>query len=552
MNIYGDRYATLGMFKGYCRDLNIKTDERELEHYEAISAMFPSARVVYPDEYVIEDYEHQRDGNRDWDSFAKWPELRRLTDRIRMFPYGYDNLSDEERVHCFDRELDAGDNPYLHQPDGTNFQPWSNYRVTIGDGHGNEFMRPTVVHYYSYWQVYQLHFIQRYPDLFKNTWFIDHLREDTPMKNLFPRSPTIERLSSFEGMGRYFDALSFWVTVHTNERNRTFAGITEENRVRRLDDTQAEAYRKGLSQLAESVRQRFQLTADDLYVFLRQLIGLYQEYERDEHYKLAEVLKRDIFSLEDLIKLTTGETRDQIADELGKTNFFDKQTFRHLNPATKERDYATGLLKNIASSCNAALQRHGASSWSFTDADISGLLDHCEQEGLGLLPSALGGMVAVGDEEYRRNFRRVQRYTNLKNIFNSYEYFLKDLAAKGGQNVGGGTLTQIVRTVMNQEQWFGLFTSSEKDSKGKSLLSSHSTTDFLNNLDTLLKDSNLMNSEDGYWAQNFLVTCLARNMTVHSYPTEDSYYGDLFGAMLDSAIAATFYTWKFAQKNSWI
>ena len=353
-------------------------------------------------------------------------------------------------------------------------------------------------------------------------------------------------------MGGNFDALSFWVTVYRHERNRTFAAITEENGVRRLDDTQEEAYRTRLSQLAESVRQRFRLTAEDLYVFLRQTIGLYHGYERDEHYKLAQALKQDIFSLADLIEWTTGETRDQIADHLELTNFFDKQTFRYLNPATKERDYAADLLKSVARSCNAALQSHGPSSWSFTDADISHLLDHCEQEGLGLLPAALGGMVAVGDEEYRRNFRRVHRYTNLKNIFNSYEYFLKDLAAKGGQSVGGGTLTEIVRTVMRQEQWFALFTSSGRASTGKSLLRANSNTDFLNHLDTLLKDANLMYSEDGYWARNFLVTCLARNMTVHSYPTEDSYYGNLFGPMLDAAIVATFYTWKFAEKNGWI
>ena len=360
MNIYGNRYATVGVFKGYCRDLNIKSDDRELERYEAIGAMFPSARVVYPNEYVIEDYHHQRDGNWDWDCFAKWPELSRLTDRLRLFPHGYEDLSDQERVHCFDREFEAGDNPYLHQPDGANFQPWSNYRVAVADGHGNEFMRRTAEHYYSYWQVHQLHFIQKYPDLFKNTWFIDHLREDAPMKGLLPRSPTKERLSGFEGMGRYFDALSFWVTVYSEEHNRTFAGITEENRVRVLDDTQADDYRKRLSQLAKSIRQRFQLTAEDLYVFLRQVIRLYQDYERDEHYKLAEALKQDIFSLEGLIELTTGETRDQIGDQLGKTNYFDNQTFRHLNPATKERDYAADILKNVASRCNAACAR----AWS--------------------------------------------------------------------------------------------------------------------------------------------------------------------------------------------
>ena len=161
------------------------------------------------------------------------------------------------------------------------------------------------------------------------------------------------------------------------------------------------------------------------------------------------------------------------------------------------------------------------------------------------MPSALGGMVAVGNEEYRRNFRRVQRYTNLKNIFNFYEYFLKDLAVKGGLNPGRKTLTPLVRTVMRQEGWYSLFKSSKA-------VSADTTADFLNNLDTLLKDGNLMNSDDGYWARSFLVTCLARNMTVHSYPTEDSYYGDLFGPMLDSVIVATFYTWKFAQKEGWV
>ena len=551
MNIYGNRYADVGLFKGYCQDLNVKTDERELERYEEIGAMFPSARVIYPEEYVIEDYQHQQDGNWDWDRFDKWPELRRLIDRMRVFPYGYDDLSDEERLHCFDREFDAGDNPYLHRPDA-NFQPWSNYRVKVGDRQGNEFTRPTAIHCYSYWQVHQLYFIQKYPDLYKNAWLLDHLREDSQMKGFYPRSPTKDRLSGFEGMRRYFDALSFWVTVYSEESNCTFAGITEENGIRRLDDTQADAYRQRLSQLAWSVGQRFQLTAEDLYAFLRQIIRVYQDYERDEHYKLAEALKRDIFSLADLIEFTRGETRGQVADKLGETNRFDKQTFRHLDPATKERDYATDLLKIVAQRCNAASQGHGASSWSFTDADISRLLDHCDQEGLGLLSSALGGMVAVGDEEYRRNFRRVQRYTNLKNVFNSYEYFLKDLAGKGGHNVGGGTLTWTVGAVMRKEQWFALFTSSRRDAVGKDLLRADTTTDFLNNLDTLLKDGNLTNSEDGYWARNFLITCLARNMTVHAFPTEDSYYGDLFGPMLDAVIVATFYTWKLAHKNAWV
>ena len=40
-------------------------------------------------------------------------------------------------------------------------------------------------------------------------------------------------------------------------------------------------------------------------------------------------------------------------------------------------------------------------------------------------------------------------------------------------------------------------------------------------------------------------------MTVHSYPGEDSYYGKLFGSMLNAAIAATLYTWRLAEKKGW-
>ena len=48
MNIYGERYAEVSLFIDYCRNLNVKTDERELEYYEKTDVMLPVARVVYP------------------------------------------------------------------------------------------------------------------------------------------------------------------------------------------------------------------------------------------------------------------------------------------------------------------------------------------------------------------------------------------------------------------------------------------------------------------------------------------------------------------------
>ena len=545
MNIWGDRFAEVGLFIGYCGDLNVKTSKDELEHYEKIGAMLPVARVVYPDKYVVQRDQSHWNSVMDWDGTDQWPELDRLYEWVGTLPHSYEGLTDEELVHCFDREMEGGNNPYLKRPSSADFRPWSDYRVTVHDRQGNPIKRPTVEHYYSYWQVHQLSLIQQYPHLYQNARVIERIPQDDSLRKFLPRAPKNEHFVEFNGMRSSFDALSFWVTVYDRERSRTFASIAEIDRVKTLDDVQAADYRKRLVFLAGKVTTRFQLTPEDMYSFLRRLIKLMDYYECEERYRLAKTLKRDIFAWEDLLMLTTGETRDEVAEELGKTNIDDKRTFRHLEIATKERDYALRLLNRVFEGCGSALRQLGDSQWSFTGADANELLNYCEQEGLGLFMTALSGMVAVGDEEYRRNFRRVQKYTNLKNVLTSYEYLLKAIAQGADLVVGKKTLTHLVDQVMGQETWHQLF----KDRK--KLVSGYNTQDFLTNLSTLLTDDQLKGSLDGYWARQFLVMCLARNMTVHSYPNEDSYYGDLFGLMSNAAIIATFCTWQFAKAKGW-
>ena len=86
MNIWGERFAEVELFIGYCRDLNVETDQRELEHYERIGAMLPVARVVYPDDYVIQRDQSQWNGTMDWDGTDQWPAIARLSERGGPFP----------------------------------------------------------------------------------------------------------------------------------------------------------------------------------------------------------------------------------------------------------------------------------------------------------------------------------------------------------------------------------------------------------------------------------------------------------------------------------
>ena len=522
MKRYGERFLTAGNFVSHCRELNVRVRKEELEHYEKSGVMFPVVRRIYPDEYIVEQAKIRFSGGFEAADTTRWPELQRLKERLWLFPFpeGLDGLGDEELVHCFDREIDA--NPYLTRPNAETFKAWNEYRVQIPDIYNGELRETTAEHYYSYWQVHQLYCIQN------------------------SRSPNAKYLADFKGMHRYFDALSFWMTIYLRERGRTFAVVNEVNGFRRLSDSQSEDFQTRLKALAGTVLSRFNFCSNDLYGFLRRLIELYEAYLQDERYKLAEDLKSDIGYLSDLIELTTGANRKQIEGEL---NHYDARTFRHLDEVNKERDYAVSVMKRVASKCASDLQKYDP-NWSFSESEINDLLDYCEQEGLGLLRTALSGMLAIGDDEHRLKYRRTTRYTNMKNILSSYEYLLKSLGDKANLGIEGKTLTRLVKKVMVNENWISCFNA--RSENNNNLLSAKNTTEFINNLVTIMNDSQLSNSAKGFWARTFLFALSARNGTVHFYPDEDKYYGDLFGEMLNTSVIAMFYTWKLAKRNGWV
>ena len=53
----------------------------------------------------------------------EWPTLGRLVEGFGMLLSSYEGLSDEDLVHCLDRELETGDNPHVILPGSNRFQP---------------------------------------------------------------------------------------------------------------------------------------------------------------------------------------------------------------------------------------------------------------------------------------------------------------------------------------------------------------------------------------------------------------------------------------------
>ena len=75
--------------------------------------MLPDARVINPDDCVVETYRRGLDGDYNWTGFDVWPELADLAEKFPSLLRRFDDLTGEELVHCFDRAMDSGGNPFL-------------------------------------------------------------------------------------------------------------------------------------------------------------------------------------------------------------------------------------------------------------------------------------------------------------------------------------------------------------------------------------------------------------------------------------------------------
>src|SRR4030095_7049754 len=324
-----------------------------------------------------------------------------------------------------------------------------------------------------------------------------------------------------------FDFLSFWITVYGRERKRAFALVHPKHQVKKLDEKQYQAYLDLLKSDAESVQTHYGKSVNELYQFLYQLLELQSDYRKEERYKLAEELKNDIIFLAHLIELLTDNDWEEVADELGKRfTFSTRQNFRHLDLLIKERDESREILIGVSNKYDNVLKSHSIVSGklTFSSSDIDDLLDYCKRQNYIVLFTSLSGMTAT-EEEYAEKFRPVTRYTNLKNVLTALEFIMRDFAIRTGGTKRRLTLSVVVESVMKNEAWFSLYEQKDK----KKLTSANNEAEFSLHLNQLLHDPDLIQSEEAFWARVFLIVSLARNLTAHDYPTDDWFYGELYG-----------------------
>ena len=545
---YGNRYLEIRNFIRYCTNLKVKTDETELEYYEEKGIMLPVARVVLPEEYIKRTSKARSSGSSEMPLPEEWPEANQLYDRLLIVPQHYAELPDEELVDSFDRAFDRN-HPYLVRPEPGHFKPWDSYRVVVEHQDDYDIDQSTATHYYSYWQVHQLYDIQKYPDLYENRLILSLLSGEEE-RYWLPRALNLDIYRDFHARARFFDALSFYITMYHREQGRTFALIPERHRLRTLDKQQYKHYVERLSAHAKFVCGRYSLNEQHLYTFLIQLLQLRSDYIQAERLRLAAELENDITYQARLTASITGKDLEEIGNEIGKiAPFWVKREFRHIHLPTKERDEAEQVLFHYTNKMTQDFAKNSIqpSIGAFSEKEISGLLNFCEGNGLTLFPYTLSELLATEDEASRK-FRRLTLYGTSKNLATCLEYFLKAIASRFKNTLPSrATLTRVVQTLMtNETGWIPLF------EQRTSCLSGEDPAEFLSNLTRLLNDHQLAGSEDGFWARCFLISCLARNLTVHNYPTDDWFYGDLYGVMLRALLYSFFYSWHVAKREGWV
>lgn len=533
MDYWGYRYLGVHEFNSYCSDLNVKMDafNRELEMYEKEGVLFPVARVIKPDQYAIQrailDRKHEGYGQ----SLSGWEDLEQLLNvspKLHLLP-------DEDLWHPFDVEIEHG-NPFLHIPVKENFKPWDSFKAKVEwhDPEGISYSVSTVEHYYHYWQVHQVYQIQhRYPVFAKHNWLLEHLSNEVQDKISWYKPNPENSVATLSGYLRCFDALSFYICLATNQRQKTFASISQKHGVKELNDQQLAAHESELARHARFVCNRYKIDRDRLYEFLVFLLDLQSKYQEEERTKLANALDGDVMFLAQLIRGVTGQTYSEIEQSLGKlASIWTQKQFRHLDKFLLVQDGVHDVLTHFLPQYNKDFPLN-----VLTEEEVGRLEQFLRRQGLFLINYTIFDVQEILNNP--RPFEKTSFYIAVKNLTTGFECCLRELGmiAKN-RSIRSETLYTLVSSLFIE--WAAAFQKEHK-SKRKSAVG-----DDVWYIDDVYTDPNLDNT-----LKNFLIAYGGRNLLAHKYSVEDDLY-DVYCRVYQATIFALFYTWKYAVNNTWI
>lgn len=546
---YGKRYIEANGFVSYCRSLNIDISESELEFCEREKLLFPVARILIPDDYVkyMFDIVHNPSNpyyhKHQFKFPDKWIKIYRLLNK-NNFPLSHKDGG----IYFFDKQF--GKNKYLVRPIETPFKPWECYKVIAGKIGDNEIKQDTAKHYYHYWQAYQIVEIQRYLEfcckmtLKENIDFLQN--KNYPLYYHIPFSRSKVANGDYVGVNNEFDALSFFIR-QTNSKEAEFIdkGKPIGGGFKQLSTRQIGTLEKENKCIAEYVCHRFSLDENGLFVFLRKLLELHIDYERNERTKLAREIRKDASYLVSFITYKTGLKSLDVSKKIGRLgghsgNYLD---VIFPNQIEKAKQRATPTFESFLKDYNTALP-----SRRIIDENLKHFLSFCEET------DTLSFMSAIADinEEWfnRDSLSETVLISSLRECA-CFPERLGELVAKKTRKrtikslvTKRITLKVVIQTFFNQESWFNsLIRMWEIKSSFNTVTEFEQKYNFLVGQNTLST-----NREEDNIFRALLLTSLIRNYVVH----RNASFGILennYIVLVKNAAIVIFLLWQEVEKN---
>ena len=523
---YGQRYLSVRDFMEFCRSVGIHvTEETELEfYYEDNRRLCPVAK---PDDYLRSTAEGGDMPNQFSGSIKKEP--------------------GQSLAHPVDEAFDRL--PESLDPRQTQFHPW--------DSHVEVF--------YHYWQVYELYQIRRDKGLYAEEAFAVRCEDKwqfTPIlytveSTLFWNRPVAE--GDYLGLHDDFDALSRFIYLYNQDRNRTFAPIQpNEDLIKSLSPGDYEQYKSRVMNIAKDISQQCELDEERLYAFMRKLMEMHYSYQQAERHKLADLMKRDIGSLMHMVEWITGQDSTHVAEKAGNLR-------RHLggpnyletifpNARAKARDKAAKILTLWA---KRHYNPYVTTPFVMNDTNLDALVRYIDETDLAIFEYVLFTLNETW-WDIPDSTQSAAMYFCIKNLAAFPEAFLREvynyrIASRAIKPISKFDLYNYACSLFAKESSLQSFWKVIQDGYNNKCHDAKTEHEFEQKFEHLRAKMDQPHiGGENYLGYCFLMAALVRNFTHHHLVAEDSsLFDNRYLRAIRAILSVVFFAWVYARHQGW-
>jgi hypothetical protein len=561
---YGKVYLNDKLFESHLKYLNIKVTRGELETYEEQKLLYPLKKIVKPIAYVKYFFDIKHNPRNKYHNKSiyeypdKWEKLHNLLYEIdNALPSSFSEKY-EENLHPLDKIKFKS--RYLIVPDiSFNYKPWITFRVEAGKLGDNNISESRLINYYGYWQAYQVEAIQHWKIYFEYRSILKYIPDkERDFYLRFKRSP--KYLGDFLGINRCFELLSHFIHIYSNLRNDFFYDRKSDVlRYFNLSSFESKIFDDKLSDIANNLFfKKYQLHYNDLEEFLKFLIQLYYEYDRNEKYKLSKMVKSDISYLLFFWQLITKQTRDSLISDL-----YQKQTQHRRTLLNIFKDDWISQKEDVYLHLQVIFPKFFNKQTKYMcPKDANKLIDDfivfCESTNL---PTILEVILRT-DRVYNSSgdLRELSLYQIIQTMCSCLEAVSKHIANNSkdikirrffSKPYKPKTLEAILKHIFSKERWMQNI-NSENLWKLVSFNEASHITDYKNNLKSIFTYNKMKDSDNNFFLQIILTSCLTRNFTHHHLYSARKIFHDNYFEVWNYLLWSIIFVWLHSKENDLI